>query len=508
MAKKIPTLLITGASGFIGKYLVEAVKEDFRIYALSRRAPKNPAFLEHPNIEWIEADLGDRTSIWEGLERLRGRGGVDYIIHLAGFYDFNYDENPEYHHTNVLGTEFLLEQARLLNVKRFIFASSVAACMFPRKDGPITESTPADATFAYARSKRKGEEMVRASSKYFPCSVARFGAVFSDWCEYGPLYVFINTWLTRNWKSRILGGKGKTAITYIHINAIIDVLLTIIHRSERLPAYDVYIASPDRPVNHNELFSQATRFFFGKSRAPFHMPRSIAYAGVLGMDFFGRFVGKRPFEKPWMMQYVDKELRIDASYTRKALAWQLPERYDIRRRLLFMIEHMKSYPFEWQKRNIKALKEIPAAPNFRIYEALDLLRDQIVRKVLAYLHSEEHKQEFPRYQGLDPAIHKKDVITVYQFLSVSVRTRDRMSMLAYARQIAAVRSRNGFAFEEVRAAILTIGRIIQEELVQHPSLRGMEHELYDEIAFTFQLMVDEIEGAYEQLEKKRKPVTA
>ncbi len=498
MAKHLPRLLITGASGFIGRHLIEALKEDFMVCGLSRRAPKNAALMRHPNIRWIEADIGDRSMLWESMQTLRDSGGVDFVIHLAGFYDFAYDENPEYHRTNVAGTEFVLEQARLLNIKRFIFASSVAACMFPRPDGPVTESTPADATFAYARSKRKGEELVRASSRYFPCTVVRFAAVFSDWCEYGPLYMFISTWLTRSWKSRILGGKGKSAITYIHINDIIEVLLTVMRRADDLPPYHVCIASPDKPVSHEELYELSTRFFFGKRRNPFHMPKPIAWLGVLTMDLFGRAVGSRPFERPWMMRYVDKQLAIDASNTRNALHWSPSARYPLQRRLLFMIERMKSYPLEWQRRNIRALKRIPAGPNFRIYEALDLVRENVVQKVVDHVLREEHHEEFATYRRMDPLRFSQDVTMVYQVLCVSVRTKDRMSLLEYARQVAQARCREGFPFAEVRRVIETIGKTIEEELASRLELKGMEQEVYDEITLTFQLVADESETAYEE----------
>lgn len=497
----LPTILLTGASGFIGRNFLEAAKNHFKIYAMSRSITDRSSIPKHPNIEWIDADIGNFFYLHSALSEVRLRGGVDYLLHLASFYDFNYDDNPEYIRTNLVGTKNVLEEARRLKIKRFIFASSLAACDFSKK-GIINEQSPADADFWYARTKREGEEMLRTYSTDFPCAIVRFAAGFSDWCEYGPLYVFLNTWLSRNWKSRILGGKGQSAITYLHVNCLVRFLLRIIEINHQLPRIGTYIASPDKPVSHLELFNRATRFYFGNTVKPFFMPKPVASLGVHGMDIIGKITGKKPFEKPWMMQYVDKQLRVDSSYTRATLAWEPIERYKMSRRLLFIIERMKSYPYEWHNRNTKMLKTLPVKSNFLIYEGLDRVREKVMDRSINYLRSEANKNRFLNYRHLHYETLQKDLVTIYQFLSASIRSRDRMSMLTYARQLAFMRTRQGFPFEEVRDAINAIGQIVQEELQKIPLLEGMDQFIYDEVSLTFQLMVDELEGGYEDAAKE------
>jgi nucleoside-diphosphate-sugar epimerase len=497
----LPSILVTGASGFIGRNFLEAAKNQFRIYAMSRAITDRSSIPKHPNIEWIDVDIGNFFYFHSALSDLRLRGGVDYILHLASFYDFNYDENPEYIRTNLVGTKNVLEEARRLNIKRFIFASSLAACDFSQ-GGVVNEQSPADADFRYAITKREGEELLKSYSNEFPCTIARFAAAFSDWCEYGPLYVFLNTWLSRNWKSRILGGKGQSAITYLHVSCLVRFLLRIITISHYLPRIGTYIASPNEPVSHLELFNVATRFYFGKTIKPVFMPKPVATLGVHGMDLLGRVTGKKPFERPWMMRYVDKQLRVDSSQTRNVLDWEPVERYKLPRRLLFIIEHMKSYPYEWHNRNTKMLKSLPVRSNFLIYEGLEKVREKVVERITAHLISGEDKNRFLNYRQLHYGTLQKDLITVYQFLSASIRAHDRMSMLAYARQLAFVRFRQGFPFEEVREVISAFGRIVQEELKKVPLLDGMDQLIYDEVSISFQLMIDELEGGYEDAEKE------
>lgn len=500
MVKEQRTLLITGATGFIGSYLVDRVKNIYNIYALSRRRPKNEIFFNNPNIKWIQADIGEEKSLNQALNNISPEYPVDFVIHLASFYDFNYDNNPEYYRTNEVGTKNILDASKKMKIERFLFASSVAACEFPRTDGQrITEKTPADASFAYAVSKRKGEEMVRQYSKHFPCSVIRFAAAYSDWCEYGPLYMFLDTWLKPNWKSRILGGKGKSAIPYIHIECLINLLLELVNDTERFPAFDTYIASSSHSNSHEELFELATKFFFGKSRRPFHMPKYISFFGLIALDILGRFTGNRPFERPWMIKYVDKQLLIDNSYTLNALKWRPTKRYMVNRRLLFLIENMKSYPFEWQKRNYLALKKFKVSPNFLIYEALDNLKDTIIDKCLKHLLHPENYERFKGYHTIDKHVLRKDTVTLFQFLTVAVRAKDRMSIIAYAKEIAYIRHKQNFDPREVLHAVNDIGEIVYKELISQPNLKGMEQAIYDEIKLVFQLVVDEIEGTFETI---------
>ncbi len=497
----LPSILVTGASGFIGRHFLEAAKNRFKIYGLSRAISDRSMIPKHPNIQWIDADIGNFFYLHSALSDLRVQGGVDYVVHLASFYDFNYDENPEYMRTNIVGTKNILEESRRLNIKRFIFASSLAACDFS-KGQIINEQSPADADFWYARSKREGEELVKSLSHEFPGANCRFAATFSDWCEYGPLYVFLNTWLSNGWKSPILGGKGKSAITYIHANCLVRFLLRIITISDDLPRIGTYIASPNEPVSHRELFIRATRFYFGETKKPVFMPKSIAALGVYGMDLFGKITGKRPFEKPWMMRYIDKQLRVDSRQTRNILDWEPTERYTITRRLLYMTERMKSYPYEWHKRNARMLKSIQLPSNFLLYEALDTVRGPVIDKIIEYLVNDENKERFLNYRLLHHTTLRKDLTAIYQFLSASVRGHDRMSMLAYARQLAFVRSRQGFPFEEVRDALSVFNTVVREELKSLPMLEGLEQFVYDEITLTFQLMIDELEGGYEDAEKE------
>ena len=133
-------------------------------------------------------------------------------------------------------------------------------------------------------------------------------------------------------------------------------------RADDLPRCAVYIASPDGATSHRELFELATRFRYGKARKPILMPKPLAAFGVLARDLLGRLIGHRPFERPWMMRYLDRALTVDSTRHAQALDWAPTPRLHVVRRILFLIEKMKSDPSEWTLLNEAAMKRSGRAP--------------------------------------------------------------------------------------------------------------------------------------------------
>ena len=79
----LPCVVVTGASGFVGRHLLDALKEDYRIVGLARRSQARSGAPVHPNITWHQADIGDRTAIEPIFDGIRRDGGADILIHLA-----------------------------------------------------------------------------------------------------------------------------------------------------------------------------------------------------------------------------------------------------------------------------------------------------------------------------------------------------------------------------------------------------------------------------------------
>ena len=358
-------MVITGATGFLGGQLLRHLRKEYRIVALGRRTPKEAGAPEGPGIEWFQVDLADLDALKAVFRSIAERGGAELLLHMAAYYDFTGEDNPEYQRTNVQGTRNLLELAPELKLRRFIHTGSVAACPFPPPGEAITEATPPDADFPYARAKKASEALVREASGRVPTCIVRPAAVFSDWCEYQPLDEFLRTWCSRRWNSRILGGKGLSAVPYLHVDDLLSFYLRVVERCDDLAPAEVLVASPDGCTSHAELFREVTRCWSGAARAPWLVPRPLAAAGIRAREGLGRLTGRMPFERSWMVDYIDLQLRIDASRTRRRLDWAPSRKLHLLGRLPVLIENLRLHPAEWTEINLRRKKvQAPLPPRW------------------------------------------------------------------------------------------------------------------------------------------------
>ena len=150
MPSNKPTVLVTGASGFIGCHVVRQLSATHHVTALDLRPPATP----HPaGVDEITCDLRDGAlpaSRFDAIVHLAALGGVRPSI-----------ERPlDYLETNLGGTLRLLEHARQHGTPRFIFASS--SSVYGPTDGKLSaEDDPLFPCSPYALTKQQGEQWGR-----------------------------------------------------------------------------------------------------------------------------------------------------------------------------------------------------------------------------------------------------------------------------------------------------------------------------------------------------------
>ena len=170
MPRGLRTVLISGATGFVARGLVERLAKRFRVIGLARRRKR--AFpLE--NVEWVVADL---------RKSFRGRGlpeRLDHIIHFATIPPSWPKQDPrDIFCVNTLSTLDLLEAGKTRDLRSFILISTGAVYGFGSR--PHRETSPINPNSFYALTKRQAEELAQAYGGMFPVIILRL------FFPYGP----------------------------------------------------------------------------------------------------------------------------------------------------------------------------------------------------------------------------------------------------------------------------------------------------------------------------------
>jgi UDP-glucose 4-epimerase len=142
-------LALTGATGFIGQYLLrELPKRGHRLRVLLRR----PSAVPMQCASAVIGDLARPRNMSAALE------GVDAVIHSAGFtHGMSGIPEDDYRLLNTEATIGLARAARRAGAKRFVFLSSIRAQSGPTAETVLTEADDPNPTDAYGRSKLAAE---------------------------------------------------------------------------------------------------------------------------------------------------------------------------------------------------------------------------------------------------------------------------------------------------------------------------------------------------------------
>jgi len=151
-------IVVTGATGFIGRHVVETLAAEGRpVRAVARRGAVFRSGVEVS----IVKDLSDRESLRRAVT------GASAVIHLAGRAHAKReafaDASSECRRINVDGTAVLLEECIAAGIPKFVFASSVKA-VASQSDTALTPDTPPMPADAYGESKLEAERLIKVAA--------------------------------------------------------------------------------------------------------------------------------------------------------------------------------------------------------------------------------------------------------------------------------------------------------------------------------------------------------
>jgi hypothetical protein len=322
--------------------------------------------------------------------------------------------------------------------------------------------------------------------------IVRFGALFSDWCEYEPLYRFLEIWLSNHPRRRVLAGHGLSAVPYLHVRDAVTFLETLLGRLDELDPRPVLVASTDGATTHREIFEAATAAHFGEHVRPILVPRPLCRAGLWALDAVGRGLGATPFERPWMGRFIDLSLTVDARLTRERLGWSPRARLGLVRRMPFLVQNRKSLGAEWQRRNHAALRAVRRHDNLRVYPLLQRRAAEVAEALTEYVLDPARGGRFPALQGLDHDRHLATNALLLSALVDAVHCGEKSLFLNASREVAERWRAEGVPLDELTALLDVLNDLCVLSLVGHDASASWALALFDHVTMTVQVAVDGI----------------
>ena len=281
-------ILITGASGFIGSFIVEeALRRGYDTWAAMRKTSSSQ-YLKDSRIHFIELNLQDEEQLYSQLQPI----GFDYVVHAAGVTKCL--DKQDFFRVNTEGTKHLVNAIRRtgMPMKRFVYISSLSVYGAICEQQPYQEirenDTPLPNT-AYGTSKLMAEQWLDrlaedADGRTFPYVILRPTGV------YGPRerdYFLMAKSIKQH--SDFAVGYRRQDITFVYVQDVVQAVFLALEKGQTGRKYFL----SDGQVYQSTTFSDLIRRELGnpwclRITAPVWVLRVVTFFG----EHIGRLTGR------------------------------------------------------------------------------------------------------------------------------------------------------------------------------------------------------------------------
>ena len=319
MYNRVPQpVLVTGASGFIGRYLVRRLIEaGYRVSCLVR-VTSSIDELRSAGAQLITGDVTDQASIEQALAASEAR----IVFHLAGLTKSLRAE--DFLRVNAGGVESIAAACVGCADKPVLVVVSSLAAAGPCAIGqPRVESDAPMPVSAYGCSKLAGEQAAARYAGVVPISIVRPPVVFGAG-DRSTLEMFRPI---ARWGIHAVPGGGERRFSLIHAADLVEGLLLAAEKGERLqpngsPGQGIYFIAADDSPTYAEL-GQAMAAALGKKHATVvHLPGPLVKLAGLCGDAMGR-IRRRPgwVNSDKMAEALAGSWMCSSAKARRQLGW-------------------------------------------------------------------------------------------------------------------------------------------------------------------------------------------
>ena len=369
----LPTVLITGSSGFLGQAIARGLLGRYRIIGLDVKEPKKPL----DGMDTLEIDLTSDESVAKVLAEVRRRAGdrIASVIHLAAYYDTTGEENLKYDQVTVQGTRRLLDQLQTFEIEQFVFSSTMLAhAPSPEKGVKIDEDSPLDPPWAYPRSKVETEALIAERRGQIKVVILRFAGVYDEDCRAAFVAQQIARIFERLPTAYLFTGDITHGQPYLHRDDLVDAVVRTVDRRAELPDQTILLIGEEETPSYQEMQQLIGQLIHGERWRTLSLPKSFA---KLGSWFQEQVLDEDTDIKAWMVENSDDHYELDISRAKALLGWR--PRHSLTGTLPEMIRRLKADPTDWYARN-KLDSWAVAASGPELGQAAERLRGPLERE--------------------------------------------------------------------------------------------------------------------------------
>jgi len=296
------TVLVTGATGFIGNKLCTALAEEGQTVHALCRDEKSPLLPKHKNILPFKGDILNEASLTAAMQ------GCRHVYHTAALAKMWVKDKNEFYTVNVTGTKNVLDAAMQNSVEKVVHTSTCGV-WGPTVKHPMAEDDPRITGFAidYERTKYLAELEVQNFAKQGmhivtvnPSRVYGEGPV----TESNTVGKMVSAYLRGKW--RFIPGSGEQVANYAFLSDVIDGHITAMDHGISGERY--ILGGED--ISFNEFFNTVHEVS-GKRHRLIHLP-------LKAIEFYShieklktQLTGLRPFFLP---EFAER-LKYDQKYS-------------------------------------------------------------------------------------------------------------------------------------------------------------------------------------------------